>query len=79
MVWNDLPDEVRSVLTLACFRKRLKSYLFKKGIPNLAYTLSGISMVLDLASAMARSFLNWILVLRLRVCLAEIKCDKSTE
>ena len=24
MVWNDIPDEVRSASTLACFRKRLK-------------------------------------------------------
>ena len=29
-VLNDLPDEVHSAPTLACFRKRLKAYLFKK-------------------------------------------------
>ena len=28
--WNDLPDAVCSATTLACFRKNLKSYLFKK-------------------------------------------------
>ena len=32
-VWNHLPDEVRSAPTLACFRKRLKSYLFNKAFP----------------------------------------------
>ena len=34
MVWNHLPDEIRSAPTLACFRKRLKSYLFKKAFPT---------------------------------------------
>ena len=29
-VWNNLPDEVRSVPTLACYRKKLKSYLIEK-------------------------------------------------
>ena len=33
-VWNHLPDEVRSAPTLACFRKRLKLYLFKKAFPT---------------------------------------------
>ena len=33
MVWNDLPDVVGSASTPACFRKRLKSYLFKKALP----------------------------------------------
>ena len=33
-VWNDLPDEVSSAPTLACFRKRLKLYLFKKAFPT---------------------------------------------
>ena len=46
-VWNDLPDEVPFAPTLTCFRKRLKLYPFKKGIPNLAFTLSGVSVVLD--------------------------------
>ena len=27
-VWNDLPDDVCSARILACFRKKLKSYLF---------------------------------------------------
>ena len=52
-VWNDLPDDICSAPTLACFRKRLKLYL-QKGIPKLAYTLSGISMVLKLATVMDR-------------------------
>ena len=30
---NDLPDDVRSAPTLACFRKKLKSYLFDKAFP----------------------------------------------
>ena len=34
MVWNDLPDEVCSAQALACFIKRLKSYLFKKAFPT---------------------------------------------
>ena len=34
MVWNDLPDEVRSAPIFACFIKRLKSYLFKKAFPT---------------------------------------------
>ena len=34
MVWNHLPDEVRSAPTLTCFRKRLKSHLFKKAFPT---------------------------------------------
>ena len=33
-VWNHLPDEVCSAPTLACFRKRLKLYLFSKAFPN---------------------------------------------
>ena len=49
-IWNDLPDEVRSAPTLACFRKRIKSH--QEGFPTLVYTLSGVSVVLDLATAM---------------------------
>ena len=33
-VWIHLPDEVHSAPTLACFRKRLKSYLLKKAFPT---------------------------------------------
>ena len=29
-VWNDLPDDICCAPTFACFRKRLKSYPFKK-------------------------------------------------
>ena len=32
-VWNDLPYEVCSVPPLTCFRKNLKSDLFKKAFP----------------------------------------------
>ena len=32
-LWNDLPDDICSALTLACFRKKLKSYLFDKAFP----------------------------------------------
>ena len=57
-VWNHLPDEVHSAPTLACFMKRLSYHIISlhKGISNLAYTLSGISVVLDLAMAMDRRF-----------------------
>ena len=33
MIWNDLPDEVRSANSLASFRSKLKSYLFGKAYP----------------------------------------------
>ena len=33
MIWNDLPDEVRSANSLASFRSKLKSYLFGKTYP----------------------------------------------
>ena len=33
MIWNDLPDEVRSANSLAFFRSRLKSCLFGKAYP----------------------------------------------
>ena len=32
-LWNDLPEDVHSAPTLACFRKKLKSYLFDKAFP----------------------------------------------
>ena len=32
-LWNDMPDDVRSAPYLACFRKKLKSYLFDKAFP----------------------------------------------
>ena len=51
MVRNDLLHEVLSAPTLALFRKKwLKSHLFKKAFPNLAYTLFGTVVVLDLAT-----------------------------
>ena len=53
-VWNDLPDEVRSAPTLACFRKRLKNHISSKRLSiqlkkimslqkGLAYNLQFIS------------------------------------
>ena len=33
MIWNDLPDEVRSANSLSSFRPKLKSYLFGKAYP----------------------------------------------
>ena len=33
MIWNDLPDDVRSAKSLSSFRKKLKTYLFKKAYP----------------------------------------------
>ena len=33
MIWNDLPEEVRSANSLASFRSKLKSYLFGKAYP----------------------------------------------
>ena len=32
-LWNGLPLEIRSASSLACFRKKLKSYLFDKAFP----------------------------------------------
>ena len=32
-VWNDLPDDVHAAPTLASFRTKLESYLFKKAFP----------------------------------------------
>ena len=38
MIWNDLPDDVRSANSLASFRSRLKSYIFEKHIhPNFPF------------------------------------------
>ena len=34
VIWNDLPDEVRSANSLAYFRSKLKSYLFGKAYPT---------------------------------------------
>ena len=45
-----LPDEVRSRL----FQEKVKIISLQKGISNLAYTQSGVSVVLDLATAMDR-------------------------
>ena len=45
-VWNDLPDEICSA------QKKLKIIYLQEGFPNLTYTLSGVSVVLDLATAM---------------------------
>ena len=33
-LWNDLTDDVYSAPTLACFRKKLKPYLFDKAFPS---------------------------------------------
>ena len=43
MVWDDLPDKIHSAPTLACFRKRLKSNLFKKAFPS-QHTLYPLSL-----------------------------------
>ena len=52
----------------------------EKGFPNLVYTLSSTSMVFDVAMTMEKKvYFNWILVLHLSVCLAEIKQNESTE
>ena len=32
-VWNDLPYDVHSAPSLACFKEKLKSYLFNKAFP----------------------------------------------
>ena len=52
-VGNNLPDEVHSSPTLACFRKKVKIVSLQKGFPKLTFSLSGISLVLDFAMAMA--------------------------
>ena len=33
LIWNDLPDDVRSAKSLSSFRKKLKTYLFEKAYP----------------------------------------------
>ena len=33
MIWNDLPDDVRSAKSLSSFRNKLKTYLFEKAYP----------------------------------------------
>ena len=43
-LWNDLPDDVNSAQTLACFRKKLKSYLFDKAF-TLVSKFPGVSVV----------------------------------
>ena len=46
IVWNDLPDESPN----SClFQKKVEIISLQKGFPNLAYTLSGVSVVLDFA------------------------------
>ena len=42
MIWNDLPDDVRSAKSLSSFRKKLKTYLFEKAYPPF---ISSFSMV----------------------------------
>ena len=55
-VWNDLHDRGLFCPNSHLFQKKVKIVSLQKGIPNLAYTLSGVSVVLDLAMAMDRSF-----------------------
>ena len=68
-VWNDLPDDVHSAPTLACFRKKAKILTLEKGFPTLAYKLSGVSLVLTRLLSMELWLLNLVMVSRLRVCL----------
>ena len=59
----DLPDDVHSVPNIACFRKELKSYLFKKALLPycINYPVSSCSqaghiygiMMIDLVSGVA--------------------------
>ena len=37
-VWNALPDEIRASLSLASFRKHLKTYLYTKAYPRPNYS-----------------------------------------
>ena len=46
----DIADSPNSHL----FQEKVKIISLPQGIPTLAYTLSGVSMVLDLATAMDR-------------------------
>ena len=46
---------MRSILSNSrLFQKKVKIVSLQKSIPNLAYTLSGVSVVLDLATDMER-------------------------
>ena len=38
-VWNSLPEDIRASPTIASFRKKLKIYLYAKGISSLAHFL----------------------------------------
>ena len=39
IIWNDLPDDVRSAKSLSSFRKKLKTYLFEKAYPPQFFPL----------------------------------------
>ena len=52
MVWIDLPYEVRFAPNSRLFQKKVNFVSLQKGFANLAYTLSSVSVVLDLATAM---------------------------
>ena len=40
MIWNDLPDDVRSAKSLSAFRKKLKTYLPTLVFPQFSFCLS---------------------------------------
>ena len=56
--WFGMICMMRSILNSHLFQEKFQMVSLQKGIPNLAYTLSGVSIVLDLAIAMDRRFMN---------------------
>ena len=67
-LWNDLPDDVRSAPTLACFRKKITSYLFDKAFSPL-YLNFPVSLWCRPGYISVILIIELDLVSRLRVCL----------
>ena len=76
-IWNDLPDEVRSLPQLS--PASVKGYNCISSKRHSQLSIHSIQCLCGTGLGNDDDFLNWILVLCLRVCLAEIKCHKSTE
>ena len=66
-LWNDFPEDVLSATTPACFRKKLKSYLFDKALPPL-YLNFPASLWCQPGYVSRMMTIELDLVSRLRVC-----------
>ena len=62
-LWNDLPDDVCSAPNFACFKKKLKSYLFEHvNFPVFPWCLPGYVygiMIIDHIPGVAPESLSW--------------------